>query len=124
MRPLGVAAWTLGAFIPLPNAPTPRFKQLLLTQADKFSLAEVRVPGSFVGCSPRRALGGLRDLKKWSQKGRRVCPAGRAVCAEAQGEGGTEKRACPCGHVVPFDSWPPLGPPYPQSAQSQTTEKH
>lgn len=42
MRLLGVAAWILGAFIPLPTAPTPRFKQLLLTQADKFSLAEVR----------------------------------------------------------------------------------
>ena len=40
----------------------PRFKQLLLTQADKFSPAEVRIPGSFItalrplaGPSPLRA---------------------------------------------------------------------
>lgn len=35
----------------------PRFKQLLLTQADKFSPAEVRTPSSFRGVVPRRALG-------------------------------------------------------------------
>lgn len=50
--------WAVRASIPslcsqphhtLPTAPTYslRFKQLLLTQADKFSPAEVRIPGSF-----------------------------------------------------------------------------
>lgn len=43
-----------GAFIALCAAPTPRFRQLLLTQADKFSVAEVRVPGSLLGRSSRR----------------------------------------------------------------------
>lgn len=47
------------AFIALCTAPTSRFKQLLLTQADKFSLAEVRVPSSRLGCSSRRALEAL-----------------------------------------------------------------
>lgn len=53
----GVVTWIMGAFLPPlcaathPGSPTaphpPRFKQLLLTQADKFSPAEVRIPGSF-----------------------------------------------------------------------------
>lgn len=48
-----------------------------------------------------------------------MCQAGRAVCAKtpggepweaSQAEGGSEERERPCGHAVPFDSWPALGP--------------
>lgn len=44
--------WPTGSWGPSPPSSGPpwlsptRFKQLLLTQADKFSLAEVRIPGS------------------------------------------------------------------------------
>lgn len=119
----------------------PRFKQLLLTQADKFSQAEVRVPGPSVGCAACRALGRPRGPSPGARSpalcGRcRVSgdPGGegwRAACAPGpggesqgirvlggtsvpQGWGGTGKG----GHLGP--GWALR--PAPQAAQGQTTE--
>lgn len=57
--PSPLTRWSPGPQEPSATLPTvpARFKQLLLTQADKFSLAEVRVPDCFVGSFPHRARG-------------------------------------------------------------------
>lgn len=123
----------------LPLLPIPhRFKQLLMTQADKFSLAEVRTPCGL----PHPSLAPLQGphpaghARPWEPTALSEaviwvrCQAGRAVCTEpwVLGEashppstwkrlvhigGGTEKsRQCTLARVGP-STHGPLMPPLP-----------
>lgn len=96
------------AFTTLCIAPPPRFKQLLLTQADKFSLAEVRVAGSLLGCSPQRALEAsvipaFLGLEPRLLEEGTVCQAGEPAVQRPSGT--TVSAGWGCG-VYPLPSFP------------------
>lgn len=90
------------------HRPPPRFKQLLLTQADKFSLAEVRVAGSLLGCSPQRALEAsvipaFLGLEPRLLEEGTVCQAGEPAVQRPSGT--TVSAGWGCG-VYPLPSFP------------------